>query len=70
VFLRLACLSGLAVTLLSMTFNLVPIVDVPHPWLFGAKVVLTALGINAVGAGLYWRGTRRQLSQAAEAVGT
>jgi amino acid transporter len=61
VFLRLACLSGLAVTLLSMTFNLVPIVIVPHPWLFGTKVVLAALGINAVGAGLYWRGHRRQL---------
>jgi hypothetical protein len=44
-----------------MAFNLVPIVDVPHPWLFGAKVVLTALGINLVGAGIYWRGTRQQL---------
>jgi len=64
VFLRLACLSGIAVTLLSMTFNLVPIVDVPHPWLFGVKVVLTALGINAVGAGLYWRGTHRRLDAA------
>jgi amino acid transporter len=63
-FLRLACLSGIAVTLLSMTFNLVPIVDVPHPWLFGVKVVLTALGINAVGAGLYWRGTHRRLDAA------
>jgi amino acid transporter len=61
VFLRLACLSGLSVTLLSMAFNLVPIVDVPRPWLFGAKVVLTALGINLVGAGIYWRGTRQQL---------
>ena len=60
-FLRLACLSGLAVTLLSMTFDLVPIVDVPHPWLFGAKVVLTALGVNLVGAVIYWRGTRQQL---------
>jgi amino acid transporter len=61
VVLRVACLSGIAVTVLSMGFNLVPIVDVPHPWLFGVKVTLTGLGVNLVGAGIYWRGTRQQL---------
>jgi amino acid transporter len=60
IFLRAACLSGFAITLLSMTFTLIPIVDVPHPWLFGIKVGLTGLGINLIGAGLYWRGTRLQ----------
>jgi amino acid transporter len=60
VFLRAACLSGVAVTLLSMMFNLIPIVDVPHPWLFAIKVALTGLGINLLGAGIYWRGTRLQ----------
>ena len=60
VVLRIACLSGIAITLLSMAFNLVPIVDVPHPWLFGVKVALTGLGVNLIGAGIYWRGTRRQ----------
>ena len=57
--LRLACLSGIAVTLMSLTFGLVPIVDVPHPWLFGIKVALAGVGINLVGAAIYWRGTRR-----------
>jgi len=60
VFLRGACLSGVGVTLLSMAFTLIPIVDVPHPWLFGIKVALTGLGINLLGAGIYWRGTRVQ----------
>ena len=60
VVLRIACLSGMAITLLSMAFNLVPIVAVPHPWLFGVKVALTGLGVNLIGAGIYWRGTRRQ----------
>jgi amino acid transporter len=59
-FLRAACLSGVAVTALSMMFNLVPIVDVPHPWLFGVKVALTGLGINLLGASIYWRGRRMQ----------
>jgi amino acid transporter len=58
VFLRAACLSGIAVTLLSLTFTLIPIVDVPHPWVFAIKVGLTGLGINLVGAAIYWRGTR------------
>ena len=61
VVLRIACLSGIAITLLSMAFNLVPIVDVPHPWLFGVKVALTGLGVNLVGATIYWRGTRGRL---------
>jgi amino acid transporter len=60
IFLRAGCLSGIAVTLLSMVFTLVPIVDVPHPWLFGIKVALTGLGINLLGAAIYWRGTRVQ----------
>lgn len=58
VVLRVACLSGIAVTLLSMIFGLVPIVDVPHPWLFGIKVALTGIGINVIGAAIYWRGAR------------
>src|SRR5689334_14229551 len=47
---RVACLSAITVTLMALAFGLVPIVDVPHPWLFGVKVGLTGLGINMVGA--------------------
>jgi amino acid transporter len=56
--LRLACLSGAAVTLLSMIFNLVPIVEVPHPWIFALKVGGCTFGINLIGAAIFWRGTR------------
>jgi amino acid transporter len=56
---RAACVSGVAVTLLSILFNLVPIVDVAQPWAFALKVGGTAIGINVVGAAIYWRGTRR-----------
>jgi hypothetical protein len=68
VVLRAACLSGIAVTLMSMMFTLVPIVDVPHPWLFAMKVALTGLGINLLGAVIYWRGTRLQAVRGEDSV--
>ena len=58
--LRVACLCGASVTLLSMIFNLVPIVDVERPWVFAVKVGGAALGINLIAAIIYWRGTRRR----------
>jgi amino acid transporter len=57
--LRIACILGGSVTLLSMVFNLVPIVEVAHPWAFALKVGLATLGINLIGAAVYWRGSRR-----------
>jgi amino acid transporter len=59
VLLRIACLCGASVTLLSMIFGLVPIVQVPSAWRFGFKIALAALGINLIGAAIYWRGTCR-----------
>lgn len=56
VLLRAACISGALVTLLSMIFNLVPIVDVARPWLFAIKVGGAVVGINLVAAAIYWRG--------------
>ena len=57
-WLKLAGVSGLAVTVLSMIFNLMPIVDVSSTWTFAAKVVATAVALNAVGIGIYCWGTR------------
>jgi amino acid transporter len=59
--LRAACVCGASVTLLSIIFNLVPIVDVARPWVFAIKVGLTVAGINLIGAAIYWRGTRVQV---------
>jgi len=57
-WLKLAGVSGIAVTVLSMIFNLMPIVDVSSTWTFAAKVVATAVALNAIGIGIYWWGTR------------
>jgi amino acid transporter len=57
---RAACACGAVVTLLSIIFNLVPIVDVARPWMFALKVGLTVVGINLIAAAIYWRGTRVQ----------
>jgi amino acid transporter len=59
-WLKAASVSGLAVTLLAMGFNLLPIVDVTSRWMFAAKVLATSLLLNAVGVAIYWNGTRRQ----------
>jgi hypothetical protein len=56
--LRAACICGALVTLLSMTFNLVPIVEVASPWLFALKVGGAVVAINLLAAAIYWRGTR------------
>jgi glutamate:GABA antiporter len=57
--LRAACICGASVTVLSMIFNLVPIVDVARPWVFALKVGGTVVGINLIATAIYWRGSRR-----------
>ncbi len=63
--LKLACCCGIGVTLLSIAFSLVPVVDVKSPWLFALKVSLTALAVNAIGGAIYWRGSRIKNREAA-----
>jgi len=58
-WLKLAAVSGLVVSLLAMGFMMVPIVDVPRPWVFGAKVFLSGVVANLVGLAIYWNGTRK-----------
>jgi len=57
--LRAAAASGGLVTLLSIGFQLFPIVDVESPLRFGAKVAGVAVGANLVGVVLYVIGARR-----------
>ncbi len=58
-WLKLAAVSGLGVTLLSIGFNLLPIVDVKNVWEFGVKVAAAALGLNVVGMAIYWNAKRK-----------
>ena len=58
-WLKLAGVSGIVVTVLSMVFNLLPIVDVASTWVFAVKVVAAAVVLNVIGIGAYWWGTAR-----------
>lgn len=51
--------SGLAVTLAAVVLQVMPIIDVPQPRIFAAKVGLALLGANVVG-GMLYRRARRQ----------
>lgn len=56
--LRCACLSGIAVTALSLVLGVVPIIEVASPLSFAFKVTFAGLAINLLGALIYVRGTR------------
>ena len=56
--LKGAALSGLLVTILHGVLSVFPIIDVPHPILFGVKILTAALFINLVGVFIY-RQSRR-----------
>ncbi len=53
-WLKVCVLSGLLITIASVVFSLVPIVDVNSSWGFAAKVGGTALAVNLMGAAI-WR---------------
>jgi amino acid transporter len=65
-WLKLAATSGLAVTLLAMGLNLLPIVNVANKLVFGAKVAGVSLALNLVGVAIYWNGTRRRTERELE----
>lgn len=56
--LKLACCSGILITLLSIVFSLVPVVQVASAWVFAFKISATAVAANILGGAVYWRGTR------------
>ena len=55
---RVGCVCGASVTLLTIYFSLMPIGAVNSPVLFALKVGGTALAANLAGVFIYWRGTR------------
>jgi amino acid transporter len=58
--LRVAAASGFAMTLLNVVLSVFPIIDVPNPAWFAAKIGGTVMVLNLAGAGLYWRGAVRR----------
>lgn len=58
-WLRIAAVSGFAVTLLYIVMSVFPIIDVKSGWSFAAKIIVVVLGANMIGVAIY-RGARRR----------
>lgn len=61
-WLRVAAVSGFAVTLLYCVLSIFPIIEVGSWWKFGVKVGGVVLGANVVGSGLYLLERRKPLA--------
>jgi hypothetical protein len=55
---RLAALSGFGVTLVYVVLNVLPIIDVPNPLAFTAKIVSVIVVTNLIGAALLFASRR------------
>ena len=56
--LRLAAVSGFAMTLLAVALSIFPIISVPNRLIFAIKLSGAAIACNALGALIYWVQTR------------
>src|SRR6266403_2400158 len=62
-WLRLAAACGFAVCLLAIFFTIYPIIDVPSPLTFAAKIIAVTVTANAIGAAIFVLGKRRRAAQ-------
>src|SRR5215472_15810657 len=60
IWLRIAATCGLAVSLMAIFFTVYPIIDVPSPLNFAAKIIAVTAIANAVGGAIFWLGERRR----------
>jgi amino acid transporter len=58
-WLRIAAVLGGSVSLAGIFFTVYPIIDVPNPLIFGAKIVAVTVIANALGVFIYLAGNRR-----------
>lgn len=52
-WLKVAAVSGLLVSIVGGVFTLVPITPVSSPWTFAAKIIVVVVGANVIGVVLY-----------------
>jgi amino acid transporter len=64
VWLRIAAMCGFAVSLLAIFFTVYPIIDVPSPLIFAAKVIAVTVIANAIGAAIFLAARRKRISTA------
>jgi amino acid transporter len=67
-WLRIASVSGFAVTLLYVVLSIFPIIDVTSWLSFAVKISSVVVGLNLVGIGLYWNAKRRRVTEEQTAV--
>ncbi|HEY4284565.1 MAG TPA: APC family permease [Chthoniobacterales bacterium] len=60
IWLRIACVSGAIVSLLAIFYTIYPIIDVPNPLLFGAKIAAVTIIANAIGVAIFVGASRRR----------
>ncbi len=61
-WLRIAAASGFVVSVMAIFFTVYPIIHVPSPLIFAAKIIAVTLAANAVGAAIFWLGEKRRQS--------
>jgi hypothetical protein len=59
-WLRLAAGAGLMVSLLAIFFTIYPIIDVPSPLVFAAKIIAVTLAANLIGVTIFALNYRRR----------
>jgi amino acid transporter len=60
IWLRLAAICGFGVSLLAIFFTIYPIIDVPSPLIFAAKVITVTVIANTVGVVIFLIGQQRR----------
>ena len=65
VWLRVAASAGMVMCLLAIFFTVYPIIDVPSPLVFAAKIIAVSMLANACGVLVFLSGRRRQRLAAA-----
>ena len=59
IWLRVAAICGLCVSLFAVVFTIYPIIDVPSRFVFAAKIIATAVVCNGLGALIFVLGRKR-----------
>ncbi len=59
-WLRIAAFFGAAVSLSAIFFTVYPIIDVPSPLIFGAKIAAVTVIANAIGVAIFIVGKKRR----------
>jgi amino acid transporter len=59
-WVRIAAICGFGVCLLAIFFTVYPIIDVPSPLSFAAKIIVVTVIANAIGAAIFALGKKRR----------